>query len=218
MLLPIVLIQVRLFDSLVFGPSILKPDLDLSLWELELVGQLATPASTDVFWALILDLQAQRLLRTEGGALAARPALFTPPSRHCNKKIVGFFAKTSAANNSDCCLSRIYNFTRARVRTMAGLMFRFPCGDFHTSLGDDFPQARFPMLVSCWTLLSSCDCLGEGNCKPFGWPDFAPIDFGCPLPVANLFGVSIWHPGVPCEPQSVTLINAHLNHLGPNRV
>ena len=76
------MISVSLFNSLVLGSPVLEPDLDLSLGQLQPLGQLAAPGPADVLGAAVLHLQQGRLLLAEGGALSPGPGVLPGSSRH----------------------------------------------------------------------------------------------------------------------------------------
>lgn len=78
------LIQVSFLDPFIFGTSILKPNLDLSFGQSQIIGQFTSAPSADVLRTLILNFEPQSLLRTERGPLTSRSALFSSPPGHCN--------------------------------------------------------------------------------------------------------------------------------------
>jgi hypothetical protein len=78
---PDVLIHVRLFDSLVFRSSVLIPDLDLRLGEVECLCQFEAPRTRDVLHALKFHLQLQRLLACKCRPLSTAAALFAATAR-----------------------------------------------------------------------------------------------------------------------------------------
>lgn len=80
--LPVLLIYLRLLDALVLGSAILKPDFDLSLRQLQPIGQLASASPRNVLVSMELDLEPERLLAAERGALPPRPSFLPPSSRH----------------------------------------------------------------------------------------------------------------------------------------
>lgn len=82
------LIDLRLLNTLVLGTTILEPNFDLSLCQTQRFGQLKAATPGDVLVAMKLDLQAQRLLRAECGALPALTSLLAAATGNCqrNKK------------------------------------------------------------------------------------------------------------------------------------
>lgn len=86
--LPVVLVELRLFNSFVLGPAVLEPDFDLRLRQREPLRQFKSPRPRNVLGAAELQLQSQRLLRAESGALPTwSSALFAPPPRYCQQGI-----------------------------------------------------------------------------------------------------------------------------------
>lgn len=81
--LPQVLILLRLLKSLVLGSSILKPNFDLSLGQLQRLGQLVATLPGNVLADAVLGLQPQGLLATEGRPLSSGLTLFSPLFRPC---------------------------------------------------------------------------------------------------------------------------------------
>ena len=75
-------ISVSLLNPLVLRSPVLEPDLDLSLGQLEPLGQLAPPGPADVLRAAVLHLQQGRLLLAEGGSLSAGPGVLTSSPCH----------------------------------------------------------------------------------------------------------------------------------------
>lgn len=69
------LIDLGLLNALVLGTTILKPNFDLRLCQTQRFGQLKAATPGDVLVAMELDLQAQRLLRAECGALPSLTSL-----------------------------------------------------------------------------------------------------------------------------------------------
>ena len=76
------MISVSLLNPLVLGSPVLEPDLDLSLGELQPLGQLAAPGAADVLRAAVLHLQQGGLLLAKGGSLSPSSGIFTGSSRH----------------------------------------------------------------------------------------------------------------------------------------
>ena len=76
------MISVSLLNPLVLGSPVLEPDLDLSLGQLQPLGQLAAPGPADVLGAAVLDLQESGLLLTEGGSLSPGPGILPGSSCH----------------------------------------------------------------------------------------------------------------------------------------
>ena len=82
------LVLVGLLDALVLGPPVLEPDFDLGLGEAEGVCQLGPPGSGHVLGARELQLQPQRLVGAEGGALPPRATpLLAPPPGYWNTNL-----------------------------------------------------------------------------------------------------------------------------------
>jgi len=79
---PVLVVEVRLLYALVLGATVLEPDLDLCLRQLEGLCQLEPPRPGYVLAAVVLHLEAQRLLAGEGGALAALAGVAAAPARH----------------------------------------------------------------------------------------------------------------------------------------
>jgi len=84
--IPVLLIQLRLLDSFVFGTPVLEPDLDLRLGEPQGSRELESASPRDVLPPPVLDLQSQSLLAAERRPLPPRSTLFPPPARHCNEE------------------------------------------------------------------------------------------------------------------------------------
>jgi len=68
-------VDVSFLDALVLGASVLEPDLDLRVAESERLRQLTAARPGHVLDALVLDLELQRLLRTERRPLTSRDRL-----------------------------------------------------------------------------------------------------------------------------------------------
>ena len=76
------MISVSLLNPLVLGSPVLEPDLDLSLGQLQPLGQLAAPGPADVLCAAVLHLQHCGLLLAECGPLPPGSGIFTRSSCH----------------------------------------------------------------------------------------------------------------------------------------
>ena len=76
------MIGVCLLNPLVLGSPVLEPDLDLSLGELQPLGQLAPPGPADVLGPAVLHLQQGGLLLTKGGSLSPGPRILPSSSRY----------------------------------------------------------------------------------------------------------------------------------------
>lgn len=79
---PEVVVNVGLFDPLVFGPSILEPDLDLGLAETERGGQLGAPGAGHVLGCLEFQFQTEGLLLRESGPLSTLAQTLPLSPRH----------------------------------------------------------------------------------------------------------------------------------------
>lgn len=82
--IPVVLVQLRLFNPLVLGAPVLEPDLDLRLTEAQLGGQLQTPGPCHILGAAELHLEAEGLRRAKGGSLAPGTGTRSSPPGHWN--------------------------------------------------------------------------------------------------------------------------------------
>lgn len=81
--LPELMVQVRFFDAFVFRPSVLEPDFDLGLAEVQGGGQFRASGARYVLGRLELDFEAQRLLLGESRALASLAQALRLSSGHC---------------------------------------------------------------------------------------------------------------------------------------
>ena len=79
---PVLVIHLRLFDSLIFGSAILEPDLDLGLRQIKRLCQLEPSGSGDVLVPLVLQFEPQRLVRCERRALTSLTRVLASASCH----------------------------------------------------------------------------------------------------------------------------------------
>lgn len=84
--IPVLLIQLRLLDSFVFGAPVLEPNLDLRLGEPQGSRELEPASPRDVLPSPVLDLQSQGLFTAECRPLSPWTALFSSPTRHCKEE------------------------------------------------------------------------------------------------------------------------------------
>lgn len=84
--IPILLIQLRFLDPLVFGASVLEPDLDLRLGESKRGRELEPTSPRDVLSSSVLDFQSKGLFAAECRPLSSRSALFSPSTCHYKRK------------------------------------------------------------------------------------------------------------------------------------
>ena len=84
------LVSVGLLYPLVLGASVLEPDLDLSLRELEPLRELAAPGAGDVLGGGVLHLQHRGLLLAERGPLPPRPRVLPSSPRHWKCLVISF--------------------------------------------------------------------------------------------------------------------------------
>lgn len=80
--IPILLIQLRFLDPLIFGAPVLEPDLDLRLGESKGGRELEPTSPRDVLPSSVLDFQSQGLFAAECRPLSSRSALFSPSTCH----------------------------------------------------------------------------------------------------------------------------------------
>ena len=84
MRLPELVVDVRLLDAFVFGPSVLEPNFDLRFGQTQDGGQFGAPVAADVLGLLELHFQSQRLLLAERRPLAPLTQTLPFTSHHCH--------------------------------------------------------------------------------------------------------------------------------------
>lgn len=74
--IPVLLVDLRLFNTLVFGPPVLEPYLDLGFRQSQRFGQLKATPPRYVLVAMELHLESKRLLAAERRSLASGTSFF----------------------------------------------------------------------------------------------------------------------------------------------
>lgn len=77
------LIELCLFNPLVFGPSILEPYFDLRLRKTQWRGKLESSSPRNIFSSAILHLQPQSLFTAKRSPLSSWSTFFPPSASYC---------------------------------------------------------------------------------------------------------------------------------------
>lgn len=81
--LPVLLIDLCLFDALILGPTILEPNFYLRFSQLQAFGQFETSATRYVFISMEFHFEAEGLFTAKCGALSTRSSFFSSAPCHC---------------------------------------------------------------------------------------------------------------------------------------